>query len=197
MSTLKALLPRLALRAFSYVHLLSVRRVCVVGSKCRLNGAPIIGRFPGSKLTLGNKVTLTSSSRRTALGVNHRVVLRTLTASASLNIADDVGISGGSICAAVRIDIGSGTLLGANVTITDTDFHPVDYRERRYAPLPVTSSTHSVTIGSNVFIGTGAIILKGTTIGDHSVVGAGAVVKGVFPARSVIAGNPARVIGSV
>ncbi len=49
-----------------------------------------------------------------------------------------------------------------------------------------------VNIGNNVWIGINAIILKGTSIGDHSVVGAGAVVKGAFPPYSLIIGNPAQ-----
>lgn len=51
-----------------------------------------------------------------------------------------------------------------------------------------------ITIGRNVWVGLNAIILKGTEIGDNSVVGAGAVVRGKFPANCVIAGNPAKVV---
>lgn len=54
-----------------------------------------------------------------------------------------------------------------------------------------------VNIGDHVFIGMNAVILMGTTLGDHCVVGAGSVVKGTFPAGSIIAGNPAKVIGTV
>ena len=54
-----------------------------------------------------------------------------------------------------------------------------------------------VTIGNNVFIGTKAVILKGTTIGDNCIVGAGSVVRGTFPDGVVIAGNPAKVICTV
>jgi len=54
-----------------------------------------------------------------------------------------------------------------------------------------------VSIGARVYVGAGAIILPGTTIGDECVVGAGAVVKGTFAPRSVITGNPARVVADV
>lgn len=54
-----------------------------------------------------------------------------------------------------------------------------------------------VCIGNNVFIGMNAIILMGTNIGNNSIVGAGSVVKGNFPDGSIIAGNPARVIGNI
>lgn len=49
-------------------------------------------------------------------------------------------------------------------------------------------------IGDNVFIGMNSIILMGAKIGNNSIVGAGSVVKGIFPDNSVIAGNPARVV---
>lgn len=55
----------------------------------------------------------------------------------------------------------------------------------------------AVRIGNHVFIGAGAIINMGVTIGDECVVGAGAVVTADVPARSVVAGVPARVIASV
>jgi maltose O-acetyltransferase len=54
-----------------------------------------------------------------------------------------------------------------------------------------------VVIGNRVFIGAGAIILPGSMIGDDSIVGAGAVVRGYVPPRSMVAGNPAKVVSDV
>jgi acetyltransferase-like isoleucine patch superfamily enzyme len=51
-----------------------------------------------------------------------------------------------------------------------------------------------ITLGNNVFIGNNSIILLNTTLGDNCVVGAGSVVRGQFPAGSVIVGNPAKVL---
>jgi acetyltransferase-like isoleucine patch superfamily enzyme len=146
-------------------------------------------------VVIGRGVVLISSSRHTALGVSHPVVLRTLRADARIELADSVGISGGSICAAVLVSIGAGTLLGADVTVADTDFHPIRHPRRRHAPLPEPRPEDAVVIGSNVFIGTRAIVLKGSRIGDDAVVGAGAVVSGEVPAGSIVAGNPARPVG--
>lgn len=64
-----------------------------------------------------------------------------------------------------------------------------DARGRRYRYAPVT-------IGNDVFIGTRAVILPGVTIGDQCVVGAGSVVTRSVPSGSVVAGSPARRIGS-
>lgn len=52
-----------------------------------------------------------------------------------------------------------------------------------------------IEIGNDCFIGLRSIILPGTKIGNNTIVGGGAVVKGVIPDNSVIVGNPARIIG--
>jgi maltose O-acetyltransferase len=54
-----------------------------------------------------------------------------------------------------------------------------------------------VEIGERVFVGNGAIILPGTRIGDDSIIGAGAVVNGEIPPRSVAAGHPAQVLTTI
>jgi maltose O-acetyltransferase len=54
-----------------------------------------------------------------------------------------------------------------------------------------------VHIGHRVFVGAGAIVLPGSTIGDNSIIGAGAVVRGEIPAGVVVIGNPATVVGEV
>jgi len=54
-----------------------------------------------------------------------------------------------------------------------------------------------IVLGNNVFVGLNSILLPGTKIGDNSLIGAGAVVKGTFEPGSVIAGNPGRTIGTI
>lgn len=54
-----------------------------------------------------------------------------------------------------------------------------------------------VAIGKRVFVGAGAVILPGSTIGDDSIVGALAVVRGEVPPRSLVVGNPAKVVSDV
>ena len=58
----------------------------------------------------------------------------------------------------------------------------------------ITPPSRPIIVGDNVWIGTRAIILPGVTIGDGAVIGAGAVVTKDVPARSVAAGNPARIL---
>ncbi|WP_407674469.1 DapH/DapD/GlmU-related protein [Parvivirga hydrogeniphila] len=101
-------------------------------------------------------------------------------------------MSGATIVCRQSIRIGNRVLVGANVTITDTDSHAVDRIPRRYLREGVRSAP--VVIGDDVFIGGNSIVLKGSTIGDGSVIGAGSVVTGSIPAGVLAAGNPARVL---
>jgi acetyltransferase-like isoleucine patch superfamily enzyme len=103
-------------------------------------------------------------------------------------------MSGTSLtCRMTKIQIGDKTMIAPNVIIVDSDFH---------APWPPENRTHkmgyendlSVTIGKNVWIGMNSTILRGVTIGDNSIIGAGAVVTMDIPAEVVAAGNPARVV---
>jgi acetyltransferase-like isoleucine patch superfamily enzyme len=115
---------------------------------------------------------------------------------ATIQIGDHVGLSGTSLVAASRIEIGDRCMIGAEVLIVDTDLHPLDPDERALHPVAGAASRR-IHIGKDVFIGTRAIILKGVSIGDGTVVGAGAVVTKDVAAGVIVAGNPARVVGSV
>jgi maltose O-acetyltransferase len=90
----------------------------------------------------------------------------------------------------VEVVIGDRTQIGPAVQIYAAD-HPRDAATRRDG----LEFGRPVTIGSDVWIGGGAIILPGVTIGDGAVVGAGSVVTRDVPAGATVAGNPARRIG--
>lgn len=62
---------------------------------------------------------------------------------------------------------------------------------------PEDDGEGAVVIGDNVFVGVNAVVLKGVTIGDNSVVAAGAVVSADVPENVVVAGNPARIIREI
>lgn len=94
-----------------------------------------------------------------------------------------------------QIRIGEGTLLGPSVHIYATT-HPLRAEARMYSEggLPkYRTSVEPVTIGKNVWIGGGAIILPGVQIGDGTTVGAGSVVKQSLPAGVFAAGSPCRI----
>lgn len=171
------------------------RRVGIkLGTKVSFLGKPIISVVQNSNITIGDRVALCSVSEYTALGVNHPVILRTLRPGAEICIGSDTGISGASICAAVSIHIGKNCLFGANVVVTDTDFHALKAENRRYNNSIEDIAAAPVYIGNNVFLGTGSMILKGVVIGENSVVGAGCVVTKNIPPNSIAAGNPMQIV---
>ena len=162
-----------------------------------LNDLPIVTSTIDTFIELGDKVVLCSESSSTDLGVSRPVILRTLRPGARITIGNDSGLSATVICAAVEVTIGSECLFGANVTIVDTDFHSIKPQNRRYNNNPDDIAASPVFIAENVFVGAGAMILKGVSIGRNSVVGAGAVVTKDVPVNVVVAGNPARIISNL
>lgn len=168
-----------------------------LGGGVRVWGVPVVSRAPGSRIVVGSQVVLCSRSADTALGVSHAVVLRTLEPGARLEIGEDSGLSGTTVCAAVAVRIGRRCLLGADTLVVDTDFHPLAPQGRRHGADPAATGRAAVTIGDDVFVGARACILKGVTVGDGAVIGCAAVVTRDVPAGAIVAGNPARVVGRV
>ncbi|MFS0774807.1 acyltransferase [Neobacillus sp. 3P2-tot-E-2] len=163
------------------------------GKNLLLKGVPIIFNKSGAKLTIGDNVTINSSFLSNLVGLYQRTIIVTRTSGAEIHIGNNVGISGATIYARKSIKIGDNTNIGGNAKILDNDFHPLEI-EARNADIKEKIATKPIVIGKNCFIGCNTLILKGTTLGDGCVVGAGAVVSGKFEENSVIAGNPARVI---
>lgn len=105
----------------------------------------------------------------------------------------------------VRIEvdgqIGDDVLVSNSAAIVGREDHDrsqvgVSIRESRWVGRFPDDLSHFTTIGSDVWIGYGAIVLSGVTVGDSSIVGAGAVVTKSIPPNSIAVGNPARVIGT-
>ena len=91
-----------------------------------------------------------------------------------------------------QVTIGRQVLFGPAVQIY-TATHPINALERRKG----LESAKPITIGSDVWIGGGAIICPGVVIGDRTAIGAGSVVTRNIPADVFAAGNPARIIRSL
>lgn len=114
---------------------------------------------------------------------------------ASLTIGNNVGISSSCLWVFTSLSIGNNTKIGADCIILDSDTHSLDYLMRQDPKQDRPNATSkSITIGSNVLIGTRSIILKGVSIGDRSVIGAGSVVTSSIPSDCIAAGNPCKVI---
>ncbi|MFZ4724793.1 MAG: acyltransferase [Paludibacter sp.] len=161
----------------------------------KLFGRPLIYKYPNSIIIINEGVSLVSENKYNPAGINHPVILATLSSEAEIIIGKDSGLSGATICAAKSVKIGVYVAIGANVSIYDTDFHPIDPFERRYEDSKTKSSP--VIIDDYAWIGGNSIILKGVHIGKGSVVGAGSVVTKDVPDFEIHAGNPARFIKKI
>lgn len=154
-------------------------------------GIPYFQRVPSSTIAIGESCTIRSSYKSNNIGCGVRSRITTNAPGARIEIGDHVGMSSVTISSFQHIIIGTDTLIGGNVLITDSDWHPLSPDLRHDKTHIKTAPVH---IGNNVFIGTRSIILKGTVIGDNSVIGAGSVVCGTIPPNVIAAGNPCRVI---
>lgn len=150
-----------------------------------LNGIPyVVNR---GDFEVGHDVCITSSRVNPVAG-NIRTSF-VVAPGASLMIGERAGLSHCEVYCASSIAIGARTLIGGGVRIYDSDFHPVDWRDRRDSHK--RGKTRPVVIGADCFIGAFATILKGVTIGEGSVLGAGSVASRPIPAGEIWAGNPA------
>ena len=114
-----------------------------------------------------------------------------------LKIGDNVGINSSTIICYKSIIIGNHVHIGANTKIFDTNFHNMNYKERRIPELNGLAKTAPIIIEDDVFIGTGVLIEKGVTIGARSIVAAGSVVVKSIPADELWGGNPAKFIKKI
>lgn len=100
--------------------------------------------------------------------------------------------SGATMLDVAKITIGEDVQIGPNVQLL-TPTHPLDPEPRRAK----YEAAKPITIGDNVWLGGGVVVLPGVTIGENTVVGAGSVVTKDLPANVVAVGNPAKVIRNI
>jgi acetyltransferase-like isoleucine patch superfamily enzyme len=144
-------------------------------------GAIIVGRLrlvEGTRLTLGPHSVIRQSVRVGGGGL--------VTIGAHTRLNGDCWIGAHEL-----VTIADWCLI-SDCCIFDHDYHNTAPRDRHLPPGP--AATAAVHVGRNVWIGTRALVTKGSVIGADSVVGAGAVVRGAVPAGVVVIGNPAVVV---
>lgn len=159
----------------------------------RLWGFPLIQKHRYAKIIIGKNLILCSKPERNSIGVFQKVIIKALQPYSSINIGDNVGISGATI-SGNDISIGNNVLIGSGVLISDSDAHPI-HPVLRYDNQYII--TKPIKIEDDVFIGARSIILKGVTIGKGSVIGAGSVVSKSIPPMCIAAGNPAKVLSEI
>ncbi|SRR5258707_3230187 len=162
-----------------------------IGHDTRLERARLTARDPaGCSLTIGSES-------------NVEAVIAFEKANAQLRIGSRTHVGSGTLLAAAHlIEIGDDVLVAFDVLITDHNSHSLCFAERssdvrdwiRGRKDWTHVSMAPVRISSKAWIGARAIILKGVTIGEGAVVGAGSVVTKDVPEWTIVAGNPARII---
>jgi acetyltransferase-like isoleucine patch superfamily enzyme len=142
------------------------------------------------KIFIGKRFQANSGKANNPIGGDSclRIICRS---SGIIKIGDNVGISNSTIVCWDKIIIEDNVMIGGGCKIWDTDFHSIDSCDRILRG-DKNVKTSPTTIKKNVFIGGGATILKGVTIGENSVIAAGSVVVKSVPNNEAWGGNPAK-----
>ncbi len=169
----------------------------ILGNGTRITGPKAFARFKAEArdaLTIGQCCTM--DGVHFALNRDGRVT-----------IGDGCAFYGCVILSEKEVRIGKFVIMGWNVVISDSDFHPTEPAERLLdviACSPLADGrprraypSKAVTIGDDVYIGHAATILKGVTIGDGAWIEPGAMVTRDVPAGMRVLGNPAQIVGPV
>ena len=163
----------------------------VIGNGTKLNGATLSARQrEGCSLSIGS-----------ASNIEAALVLEQ--SSARISIGSRTHIGGGTLLAAASsIEIGDDVLIAFEALIMDHNSHSLKFRERQHDVRDWVKGTKDwstvamapVKISNKAWIGVRAIVLKGVTIGEGAVVGAGSLVTANVPPWTIVGGNPARII---
>lgn len=164
------------------------------GKRCIVHGhvRAILGR--NAKVIIGDNFCFLSGRTLNPLARNLQGCI-CVNEGASLVIGNHVGVSSVVLWSHQSIKIGNHVNIGANTIIMDSDAHSINYLDRRdFCADLANKKDKPIVIGNDVLIGANCIILKGVTIGDGCVVGAGSVVTQSVPNNCVVAGNPAKIV---
>ncbi|HRJ73670.1 MAG TPA: acyltransferase [Terrimicrobiaceae bacterium] len=158
---------------------------CPVGRGFKTSGSCFFkARIPGS-IIIGENVAFLAYWRTNRVGLGGPVLIHTL-GHGIISVGDKSGASSVVISSRTRVAIGKNCKIGGNVRIFDHDFHSLDPAIRRTSEDQKNVRSKPVTIGDDVFIGTNATILKGVTIGDRAIIGAGVVLNYDVPQDGIV-----------
>lgn len=157
------------------------------------------GKFAQLKIGFGNVCVFDKTYERSIIQIDGKVNLEGKAAfghgsricvmkNGVLTIGDNfINSAMQTIVCAKQITIGENVLTSWNTLIMDTDFH----QSRNVVSGELSIVSKPITIGNNVWMGTRAVILKGSNIADGCIIGANSLVSGIFEKlNSLIVGNP-------
>lgn len=174
------------------------------GKNIQITNHLYIEIHPSAHIKIGDNFTFTSGEALNPISRNIKGSIHA-TQNARITIGNNVGISSACLWAKEYIQIGNNVKIGSDCIIMDTDAHNLDYHirasiERNDEGALIDSATAKskpIIIEDDVLIGTRCIILKGVTIGKHSIIGGGSIVTKSIPANCIAAGNPCKIIRNI
>ena len=144
-------------------------------------------------IEIGNNVNF---ANRWEIGFPSRCYIR-VNGKGKLIIGDNTGLNSVSIFCDESVTIGNNVHIGGGTQMFDTNFHNMNYKERRLPLLNAKCRTAPIIIDDDVFIGGRCIIGKGVHIGARSIIAAGSVVVKDVPADELWGGNPAKFVKKI
>jgi len=188
------------------LYLLKILSVILCKMKFYLNGVRVqsfqsygvlhIYKSLNAQIHIGKNLKMNNGVKYSDSGLNGKCRIE-VRDSAILNIGYNVGMSDVTITCHEKITIGNNVLLGVGAQIRDTDNHSLNPTDRLTGLDWKNKKTAPININNNVFIGAYSFILKGVTIGENSIIGAGSVVTKDVPAFEIWAGNPAKFLKKI
>ena len=168
------------------VKIVGPKKLLVTGRKCKIESCALIQSVSSHGIKLGDNVTVCHGAliRPTGYWRGNLGWGLTIGDNSSIGAYSYIGCSG-------RITIGNNVMIGPNVSII-AENHIYTEDSKNFKEQGV--SNKGITISDNVWIGTKATILDGVTIGQGSIIAAGAVVTQDVPSSVVVGGVPAKVI---
>lgn len=169
-----------------------IRRV-TVGRNVNIRGK--VNIYGNGKIYFGDNVVINSDIRYNPIGGQSGCSFN-MSNGGKIIIGRGTGISNSTFCCWLKIEIGEDVYIGGDCRIYDTDFHSLNKDDR--INLPDTNvKSKPVCIKNGAWLGASCIVLKGVTIGENSVIGAGSVVTRDIPPNQIWGGNPAHYIKDV
>jgi len=157
-------------------------------------GIPLVDVWVGSSFSIGDNFMMNNGKYFNTIGRQQSccfVVQR----GGALTIGNNVGMSDSAIVCYKSVTLGDNVTIGGNVVIYDTDFHSLKKEHRQDMATDIQHTKCApVVIEKDAFIGAHTTILKGVTIGEGAIVGAGSVVTKSIPKNEIWGGNPAKFI---
>lgn len=164
-----------------------------IGKRFKIKGKPYVRN--NGEFNIGDNVRINSRISANPIGGDRKCSFF-IGKGAKLIIENGVALSNSAINCYNFIKIEANVMIGGNCKIYDTDFHSLE-TTLRISDNRSKIKTKKVLIKKNAFIGGHCIILKGVTIGENSIIGAGSVVSKDVPDNEIWAGNPARFIKKI